>query len=116
VPAWVGLLSAILLLFVVFRLAIDLGSAHILRSPARLRRIISAPAFTKLFGPAEPLDVSSSSPKESKNSKKCKTAAGRVIQNIFGREDELKYAPKGIAKDHKHIDLLKCRSFAVAHR
>jgi hypothetical protein len=35
------------------------------------------------------------------------------VQNIFGREDELKNAPKGIAKDHKDIDLLKCRSFAV---
>lgn len=38
------------------------------------------------------------------------------MQNIFGREDELKNAPKGIAKDHKDIDLLKCRTFAVVKR
>jgi len=35
--------------------------------------------------------------------------------SIFGREDELKNAPKGVAKDHPDIDLLKCRSFAVVH-
>jgi len=28
----------------------------------------------------------------------------------------LKTAPKGIDKDHKEIDLLKCRSFVVVHQ
>ncbi|KAF8179846.1 hypothetical protein BJ912DRAFT_1023821 [Pholiota molesta] len=37
-------------------------------------------------------------------------------QNIFGMEDELKVAPKGVSKDHKDIDLLKCRSFVVMHK
>jgi hypothetical protein len=38
------------------------------------------------------------------------------VQNVFGREDELKNAPKGVPKDHKDIDLLRLRSFAVALR
>ena len=58
-------------------------------------------------------------------------------QNIFGGEDELKVAPKGVDKTHKYvttasvrlppprgmltldtrdIDILKCRSFAVIYR
>jgi len=36
--------------------------------------------------------------------------------SIFGRDDELKVAPKGIDKSHPDIDLLKCRSFAVVYR
>ena len=56
--------------------------SRIKRNPSRLRRIINAPRFVKNFGPPKPL------------SKK-----GR--QSIFGREDELKTAPKGVDKDHK---------------
>ncbi|KAI8989033.1 hypothetical protein BD414DRAFT_485771 [Trametes punicea] len=70
---------------------------NLLRSSRRLRRIISAPEFEALFGPARP------HPKGAR-------------QNIFGFEDELKVAPKGIDKTHKDIDLLKCRSFAVVHK
>ncbi|KAI0071888.1 hypothetical protein K474DRAFT_1701327 [Panus rudis PR-1116 ss-1] len=69
---------------------------NILRNPKPLRRIISAPEFVELFGEAKP------HPKGKR-------------QNIFGGEDELKVAPKGVAKTHKDIDLLKCRSFAVIH-
>jgi len=69
---------------------------RIQRNPSRLRQIINAPLFVENFGPPKPL------------SKK-----GR--QNIFGRDDELKTAPKGVNKDHKDIDLLKCRSFVVLH-
>ncbi|KDR66464.1 hypothetical protein GALMADRAFT_80905, partial [Galerina marginata CBS 339.88] len=71
--------------------------ANILRNPRRLRRIISSPEFVELFGEARP------HPKGEQ-------------QNIFGQEGELKTAPKGVAKDHKDIDLLKCRSFVVVHR
>jgi len=70
--------------------------SHILRNSSRLRRIINAPRFVENFGPPKP------------HSKK-----GR--QNIFGRDDELKTAPKGFDKDHKDIDLLRCRSFVVLH-
>ncbi|KAJ8456170.1 hypothetical protein ONZ51_g12239 [Trametes cubensis] len=70
---------------------------NLLRSTRRLRRIISAPEFEALFGPAKP------HPKG-------------VRQNVFGFEDELKVAPKGVDKNHKDIDLLKCRSFAVVHK
>ncbi|OJT04034.1 hypothetical protein TRAPUB_5270 [Trametes pubescens] len=69
---------------------------NLLRSPRRLRRLISTPAFEALFGPAHP------HPKGAR-------------QNVFGFEDELKVAPKGVDKTHKDIDLLKCRSFAVVH-
>jgi hypothetical protein len=58
--------------------------SHIQRNSSRIRRIINAPRFVKNFGPVKPL------------SKK-----GR--QNIFGRDDELKTAPKGIDKDHKWV-------------
>ncbi|KZT59965.1 hypothetical protein CALCODRAFT_515678 [Calocera cornea HHB12733] len=67
---------------------------HIKHDPSRLRDIISSKSFTKHFGPSKP------DPK------------GRR-QNVFGREDELKTAPKGVEKDHKDIDLLKLRSVAV---
>ena len=56
--------------------------SHILRNPSRLRRIINAPRFVENFGPAKPL-------------------AKKGRQNIFGRDDELKTAPKGFDKDHK---------------
>ncbi|KAF8225576.1 hypothetical protein L208DRAFT_1305679 [Tricholoma matsutake] len=70
--------------------------ANILRTPThlRLRTIISSQEFVAYFGEAKP-------PPD----------GGR--QNIFGMEDELKVAPKGVDKGHKDIDLLKCRSFAV---
>ncbi|KAI5120542.1 hypothetical protein M0805_004550, partial [Coniferiporia weirii] len=70
---------------------------NILRSSRRLRQLISAPDFVELFGEPKP------------NSKSERT-------NIFGRDDELKVAPKGIDKNHQDIDLLKCRSFAVMLR
>ncbi|KZT63515.1 hypothetical protein DAEQUDRAFT_815601 [Daedalea quercina L-15889] len=70
--------------------------SNILRSPRRLREIISAPDFVRYFGEPTP------------------DAKGER-SSIFGREDELKNAPKGVAKDHPDIDLLKCRSFAVIH-
>ncbi|EGN93359.1 hypothetical protein SERLA73DRAFT_64115 [Serpula lacrymans var. lacrymans S7.3] len=70
---------------------------HILHSSARLREILAEPAFVELFGKASPLPN-----------------GGR--QSIFGMEDELKVAPKGIDKNHKDIDLLKCRTFAVSYK
>ncbi|KAI0833561.1 hypothetical protein BC628DRAFT_1308413 [Trametes gibbosa] len=70
---------------------------NLLRSSRRLRQIISAPEFEALFGPAQP------HPKGER-------------QNVFGFDDELKVAPKGVEKTHKDIDLLKCRSFAVVHK
>ncbi|KAG7449860.1 uncharacterized protein BT62DRAFT_928613 [Guyanagaster necrorhizus] len=66
---------------------------NIKRSSSRLRDIISSPEFVKYFGEPKP----------------------GTRENIFGREDELKVAPKGVDKDHPDIDLLKCRSFAVVH-
>ncbi|KAF7319340.1 hypothetical protein HMN09_00271600 [Mycena chlorophos] len=68
--------------------------SNIQRDPSRLRELISGKTFVKYFGKAE--------------------AGAR--QNIFGRDDELKVAPKGIDKTHPDIDLLKCRSFAVSHQ
>ncbi|KAF9484232.1 hypothetical protein BDN70DRAFT_903746 [Pholiota conissans] len=64
------------------------------RSSRRLRSVISAPDFVRFFGEPKP------HPKGE-------------TQNIFGMEDELKVAPKGVPKDHKDIDLLKCRSFVL---
>lgn len=71
--------------------------ASILRSPARLRAIIADPVFVKHFGKPEP------------------HPQGKR-QSIFGNDDQLKVAPKGVDKDHPDIDLLKCRSLAVGHR
>ena len=91
---------------------------NIKRNSTPLRTVISAPDFVKHFGDAKP------DPKGSR-------------RNIFGQEDELKVAPKGIDKTHKciflaskkspftsnycgpsdrDIDLLKCRSFAVVYK
>jgi len=53
---------------------------HIKRNSSQLREVISEPTFVSLFGPAE----------WSKDRR----------QNIFGGEDQLKVAPKGIARDH----------------
>ncbi|KAL5514654.1 hypothetical protein ACEPAG_1970 [Sanghuangporus baumii] len=69
---------------------------NLLRSSRRFRQTISDPAFVEVFG--EPIPTSK---------------GGR--RNIFGRDDELKTAPKGVDKNHKDIDLLKCRSFCAVH-
>ncbi|TXT11172.1 hypothetical protein VHUM_01923 [Vanrija humicola] len=71
---------------------------NILHDPAPFRAAIGAPAFVKLFGPAEP-------------GKK-----GGKAQNVFGHSDALKVAPKGVDKTHKDIDLLKLRSIVVFHQ
>ncbi|PCH36828.1 hypothetical protein WOLCODRAFT_92144 [Wolfiporia cocos MD-104 SS10] len=71
--------------------------SNLLRSSARLRRIIAAPEFVRFFGEPRP-------------------RPGGARQSLFGREDELKVAPKGVDKTHPDIDLLKCRSFAVIHQ
>lgn len=71
--------------------------SNIMRSPRRLRDIISNPDFVQHFGPPE------------------RHPDGNH-QNIFGMDDELKTAPKGFEKTHPDIDLLKCRSFCVIHR
>ena len=70
---------------------------NLLRSSTRLRSVISSPEFVALFGKAKP------HPKVER-------------QNVWGMHDELKVAQKGVDKNHKDIDLLKCRSFAVAHK
>ncbi|KAF9263955.1 hypothetical protein L218DRAFT_864014 [Marasmius fiardii PR-910] len=71
--------------------------SNLMRNAKPFRDIISAPEFVEFFGEA----------KRQPNGER---------SNIFGAEDELKVAPKGVEKDHKDIDLLKCRSFAVVHR
>ncbi|TFK68096.1 hypothetical protein BDN72DRAFT_769846 [Pluteus cervinus] len=71
--------------------------SSIKRSPRRLREAIAAPDFIEYFGEPTP-----------------RKDGGR--RSIFGMEDELKVAPKGVEKNHPDIDLLKCRSFAVSHR
>ncbi|KAF9462235.1 hypothetical protein BDZ94DRAFT_1298705 [Collybia nuda] len=71
--------------------------ANIQRNSRRLRNVISSPKFVRFFGEPRP-----------------RKDGGR--QNVFGMEDELKVAPKGVDKGHKDIDLLKCRSFAVVHK
>ncbi|KAF8444536.1 hypothetical protein L210DRAFT_3610911 [Boletus edulis BED1] len=70
---------------------------HIKRSSDRLRQIISEPEFVAHFGKPHP------HPKGER-------------QNIFGAEDELKTAPKGVDKNHTDIDLLKCRTLVVSRR
>lgn len=68
-----------------------------LTEPQTFRDVISSPEFVKMFGPAKP----------DKNGKR---------QNVFGHDDALKVAPKGVDKTHKDIDLLKLRSVAVVHQ
>ncbi|KAK4687708.1 hypothetical protein P7C73_g2409, partial [Tremellales sp. Uapishka_1] len=69
---------------------------HLLSDPRLFRKTISAPEFVRLFGEA-------------------KVGKGGKRQNVFGGEDMLKVAPKGVDKTHKDIDLLKLRSVAVVH-
>ena len=70
---------------------------HLLTEPARFRRVIGHQDFVRLFGPPKP------HPKGKR-------------QNVFGHDDALKVAPKGVEKGHKDIDLLKLRSVAVFHK
>lgn len=65
--------------------------------PQGFRDVISHPEFVDLFGPPK------AHPKGTR-------------QNVFGNDDALKVAPKGVEKDHKDIDLLKLRSVAVVHQ
>lgn len=62
--------------------------------PGPLRAAITNPEFVALFGPAE-------------------RASDGSRQNVFGYNDELKVAPKGIEKTHPQIDLLRLRTIAV---
>ncbi|KAG9018031.1 hypothetical protein FRB90_012590 [Tulasnella sp. 427] len=71
--------------------------SHILRDSTPLRNVLSDKAFVKFFG----------QPKKHPKGER---------QSVFGHEDELKVAPKGVDKNHKDIDLLKVRSPAVIHR
>lgn len=58
--------------------------SNIQTNPRRLRRVISETKFVELFGEPKP------HPKGER-------------RNIFGGEDELKVAPKGVEKDHKYV-------------
>ncbi len=69
---------------------------HLHTEPERFRQTIGHPDFVRSFGAAKP------HPKGKR-------------QNVFGHEDALKVAPKGVEKGHKDIDLLKLRSVAVVH-
>ena len=80
-----------------------------MRSSTRFKDIISSPEFEKIFGEAKPKP----SPK-GKKANPAGTDSYSQRRNVFGREDELKVAPKGVPKDHKDIDILKLRSFAVS--
>ncbi len=66
--------------------------SHIIRNPARLRTLISAPEFVRLFGEPKP------HPKGAR-------------QNIFGEEDELKTAPKGVDKNHRSVSIYLLTAF-----
>ncbi|KAG8877903.1 hypothetical protein FRB97_002937 [Tulasnella sp. 331] len=55
--------------------------SHILRNPSRLKEVIGAKEFVDVFGPAKP---------HKKGER----------QNVFGSEDTLKVAPKGVDKSH----------------
>ena len=55
---------------------------NILHDPSRLREVLSDPDFVHFFG--EPMRRDDGE-----------------RQSIFGRDDELKKAPKGVDKDHK---------------
>jgi hypothetical protein len=70
---------------------------NIQRNPSRLKNIIASKEFVKYFGEAK------QHPKGER-------------QNIYGREDALKVAPKGIDKNHPEIELLKQRSLVVSCR
>jgi len=70
---------------------------HLLTEPDRFRGTVGHPDFVRLFGPAKP------------------HAKGKR-QNVYGHEDALKVAPKGVEKGHKDIDILKLRSVAVVHQ
>lgn len=58
--------------------------SHLLRSPSRLREVIGAREFVDAFGPAKP---------HRKGER----------QNVFGGEDQLKVAPKGVEKTHPSV-------------
>lgn len=62
-------------------LPLILSRSHILRDPSRLREVIGAKEFVDVFGPAKP---------HKKGER----------QNVFGSEDMLKVAPKGVDKTH----------------
>lgn len=62
---------------------------------APLKQILSEPEFCKQFGKFDPKSGERS--------------------NVFGHSDALKTAPRGVAKDHPDIELLKLRSVAAVH-
>ncbi|KAL7410252.1 hypothetical protein BDY24DRAFT_444228 [Mrakia frigida] len=98
--------------------------AFILNSPKRLRKILSAPEFVAEFGEPKPFADAKKKPKKKKKAADSSdedeeeaedhdAPSARRRRSVFGGEDALKVAPKGISKDHPDIDLLKLRSVAV---
>nr|KIR45255.1 hypothetical protein I312_05588 [Cryptococcus bacillisporus CA1280] len=61
----------------------------------RFRQVIEEKEFVRWFGEAK-----------EKNGER---------RNVFGHDDALKVAPKGVDKAHRDIDLLKLRTVAVVH-
>jgi len=97
--------------------------ANLLRNSRPFRRLISSPRFEEFFGEAKVASPSTSAKSKGKGKAKGKKGedqdeveekeerqrAGKDVAikvehrertNIFGREDELKVAPKGVPKDH----------------
>ncbi|TYJ52282.1 hypothetical protein B9479_007125 [Cryptococcus floricola] len=67
-------------------------------NPERFRKVIGEEEFEKSFGKATP-------PGKGEDQRR----------SVYGRDDQLKVAPKGVDKGHKDIDLLKLRTVAVVH-
>ncbi|WVQ70530.1 hypothetical protein IAR50_000049 [Cryptococcus sp. DSM 104548] len=66
--------------------------------PERFRKVIGEKSFEENFGEARP-------PAKGDDQRR----------SVYGRDDQLKVAPKGVDKGHKDIDLLKLRTVAVVH-
>jgi len=74
----------------------SLGIRHaIQQNSAPLKEILQEQEFCKYFGKFDP--------------------ASGARSNVFGHSDALKTAPRGVAKDHPDIELLKLRSVAAVH-
>jgi len=85
--------------------ALNLLRRHFLENTEearRLKEIVSSKEFVDMFG----------EPREKSEAKKGKKGKEEVVrQNLWGKSDELKKAPKGVSPDNPAIEWLKLKSF-----
>jgi hypothetical protein len=103
------------------------NSTSILRSSKPLRKVLAKPEFMAEFGEPKPFPAEKKKPKkkmkkgensndddDERDDDESQSTERRRRRSVFGGEDALKVAPKGMDKNHPDIELLKVRGLSAS--